>query len=297
MAKKSGKRAPTKSLKLETEEDPPFVLIRFEGRSKAYNTGPHRHRYFELVLIESGKGSQVLEGKTVPAEAGEVFVIAPGETHDPDLLDSTVHWVVAFDASFITRKFNSDRLLYSSLPSEVVLMSFARPNGPAPFGLRPDPEEFREWIGRLETAAREFTGRKVGYVEKMQALLSTILIDLARLAAPRLPFAAGPSRGNLGRFFAQLEDQFRKPTNLRKLAAGADLSPAYLTDLVKTETGKTAMEWLRTRRISEAQSLLREKTMAVKEVAYETGYRDVGLFIRHFSREVGQSPTAWQKTQ
>jgi AraC family transcriptional activator of pobA len=297
MPKKPPKHAPSVGLRLETAEDPPFVLLRFEGREKAYNHGAHRHRYFELVLIESGTGFQYLEGKRVPAEPGDVFILTPGESHDPDGLNTTVHWIVAFDASFITRKFRSDESLYSTLPIEVVLLSFARPKGPAPLGLRLSEKDRKEWISRLGLAAEEFSTRGLGYVEKMQALLSIILIDLARVAAPSLPFAKGPERGNLGKFFAVLEDKFRQPTDLKKLASGIGLSPSYLTDLVKRETGKSAMEWLRSRRVSEAKILLREGTLSVKEVAFDAGYRDVGLFIRHFSREIGQSPTAWKKTQ
>ena len=103
------------------------------------------------------------------------------------------------------------------------------------------------------------------------------------------------NRSKLGSFFAVIEEKFRKPTDLKAISKSLKLSPAYLTDLVRKETGLTAMEWLQTRRIKESQILLRESQLAIKEISFEVGYRDPSLFIRHFSKQIGQSPALWRK--
>ena len=54
------------------------------------------------------------------------------------------------------------------------------------------------------------------------------------------------------------------------------------------------MEWLRSRRISEAKFLLQESDQSVKEIAFEVGYQDSNLMIRHFKQETGVSPKVWK---
>jgi len=289
-------KAPNTTLITE-DKSPLFYVKRFEGRKYAVRFGPHRHRFLELVIIERGIGSQVIEGVKMEAHAGDVFIITPGETHDPDGLDPTTHWIVGFDLSFISHKIQHHDQLYSGLPSEVMLIPFTRPEGPGGHKVKLSEKLLVTWIKRLNEATEEFTNKKMGFGEYSQAILSQMLIDLARLTESRTPIPTHANRAKLGGFFAVLEEKFRKPTNLNILSKSLSLSSAYLTDLVRKETGKTAMEWLQERRINEAKQLLRETQSAIKEISYDVGYRDPGLFIRHFSRQVGHSPAQWRKMQ
>lgn len=276
---------------------PAFFIQRFQGRQEAVSHGPHCHRFFELVVIEDGKGSQTLENNWVTANKGDVFVLAPGETHNPDGLDSTTHWIIAFDGSFISRKCEANHLPYSGLPGEVVLLGFARPAGAAPVVFQLSDAALQFWLSLFQRARQELAEKKLGYIESTQALLSLILIELARLAAPQMSYSPGEHRAILASFFAVLEEHFRSRTNLKLLSKSLNLSAAYLTDLIRRETGRTAMEWLRVRRLSEAKFLLRETHKSIKEIATEVGYQDSSLLIRHFRQELGQSPKAWRDAQ
>lgn len=292
---KRPRKAPANTLITESGA-PPFFVRRFVGRKEAPAHGTHSHRFLEVIVVESGCGSHALADRRDCVKAGDVFVIAPGEEHNPDGLDTTTHWVVAFDLSFISRSVQSNESLYSGLPAEVMLLGFARPNGPQGFHVALPEDMLAAWLERLRLLAGEFSRKELGYRETTYALLSLMLIDLARLAARDLPYTPGPGRSKIGQFFAVLEEEFRQPATLQTFARRLGSSSAYLTHLVKSETGKTVMEWLTTRRLSEAQRLLRESAAPVKSVSYDVGYRDPGLFNRHFTRQIGQSPAQWRET-
>lgn len=73
------------------------------------------------------------------------------------------------------------------------------------------------------------------------------------------------------------------------------MSPGYLSDLLKQETGKTAIELIHIYLISEAKNLLKGKDSSVAEIAYTLGFENLPYFSRLFKREVGVSPNQYKK--
>lgn len=79
------------------------------------------------------------------------------------------------------------------------------------------------------------------------------------------------------------------------LASRLHLSPRYMSDLLKQETGKTAMELIHLFLIGEAKNLLRGPGQSVSEIAYGLGFENLPYFSRLFKREVGVSPNQYKR--
>ena len=79
------------------------------------------------------------------------------------------------------------------------------------------------------------------------------------------------------------------------LASELHVSSRYLSDLLKKETGKTAMELIHISLIGEAKNLLLGSDQRVGEIAYELGFENVSYFSRLFKKEVGVKPLAFRK--
>lgn len=71
------------------------------------------------------------------------------------------------------------------------------------------------------------------------------------------------------------------------------VSPRYLSDSLKNETGKTAQEHIHILLIDEAKNLLLEPGITVSEVAYKLGFDYPQYFSRLFKKKVGMSPKAF----
>ena len=78
--------------------------------------------------------------------------------------------------------------------------------------------------------------------------------------------------------------------NVAQLADQLFISPRYLSDLLKQETGKTAMELIHIFLISEAKNLLRLKEKGITEIAYELGFENASYFTRLFKKQTGLKP-------
>lgn len=101
--------------------------------------------------------------------------------------------------------------------------------------------------------------------------------------------------GALSNYFekGQLLDKGLPTVNF--MADELNLSPRYLSDLLKQETGKTAMELIHIFLISEAKNILKGSDNNIAETAYSLGFDNLPYFSRLFKKEVGISPLQFRK--
>lgn len=73
-----------------------------------------------------------------------------------------------------------------------------------------------------------------------------------------------------------------------------NISPNYLGDLIKKETGKSAQEFIQLKLIDVAKEKLFQKEKTVSQIAYELGFEYPQYFSRLFKKRVGVSPNEYR---
>ncbi|QOG02116.1 AraC family transcriptional regulator [Flavobacterium sp. MDT1-60] len=94
-------------------------------------------------------------------------------------------------------------------------------------------------------------------------------------------------------FENKTNEDFGLPT-VSYLAEKLHVSSKYLTDLLKQETGKTALELIHLYLISEAKNLLKEGKMNITEISVSLGFENATYFSRLFKKEVGMTPNIFR---
>lgn len=82
--------------------------------------------------------------------------------------------------------------------------------------------------------------------------------------------------------------------SVKYMAEKLALSPKYLSDLLKQETGKTALEHIHMALVIEAKSMLMNPVNTVAQTAYKLGFENPPYFSRLFKKEVGMTPTVYR---
>lgn len=105
----------------------------------------------------------------------------------------------------------------------------------------------------------------------------------------------------LSRFEGILEEYFSsgKPIesglpSVRYCADKLFLSPNYLGDLLKKETGKSAQEHIQLKLIDIAKERIYDSSKSISEIAYELGFKYPQHFTRMFKKNTGLSPNEYR---
>ena len=81
---------------------------------------------------------------------------------------------------------------------------------------------------------------------------------------------------------------------IEDIAQEMNMSARYLSDTLKAETGKSALEHIHLYLLDEAKNLLLQPNITVAEVAYQLGFDYPQYFSRLFKKKIGVSPKAFR---
>lgn len=90
-----------------------------------------------------------------------------------------------------------------------------------------------------------------------------------------------------------IEQHLYEPVCVEQLAAAACMSRFHFARTFRAHTGLSPMEYLRQRRIEQAQRLLREGGRKVCQVASDLCFFDQSHFVRSFRRATGCTPARY----
>ena len=92
---------------------------------------------------------------------------------------------------------------------------------------------------------------------------------------------------------AQLSDPAATEPTIAEMAQACHLSASQFRRLFRRHTGRSPVEFLTARRMTQAKTLLAQG-VPMKDVAIQTGYADVFYFMRVFHKTVGQTVRQFQ---
>ena len=73
-------------------------------------------------------------------------------------------------------------------------------------------------------------------------------------------------------------------------------SPKYFGELVKTETGRTAKDFINDRLLRAATQLLSDETLSIRMVSQRLGFEYPQHFVRFFKARMGKTPSEYRQT-
>ena len=93
-----------------------------------------------------------------------------------------------------------------------------------------------------------------------------------------------------------IEENYMNHISLSDIIGAAGADHSTLTELLKSSTGMTAMQYLMNHRVIVAKKYLVYTDMPIKTVAMRCGFKTVQHFSRVFKAHVGDTPALFRKS-
>jgi len=228
-----------------------------ELRSYQQESQQHQHDYHQLVLPAHGRLELDVEGRGGLVQAGQLAVIAAGNSHG---------FAAPGDNAFVVANVPA-----TLAPQLAALPAFL----PLDAGLLAYVEFLRAEL--IRPGAGE-NGRR-----QMLLLLTQLLAERAGAAA-QLDRRVAAAR-------AVLDARFAEDISLAQLAAAAHLSVRQLSELFRRQLGMSPGQYQLEQRMQHGWLLLEQGSLPVQQVAEQCGYASLSAFSDRFRRHFGLAPS------
>ncbi len=133
----------------------------------------------------------------------------------------------------------------------------------------------------------------------MARLLEVLLIEAFRSSASTAAspgLVRGLSDAKLALALRRMHEHPENPWSVEQLAREATLSRSAFFDRFNRAVGVTPMDYLQTWRMALAKQLLRQREVAIADIAERVGYGSVSAFGVAFTRHVGMPPGRYARS-
>lgn len=257
----------------------------FNVSERCYDDDPlmigafHWHDYFEMEFFFEGEGIHVFNGKTMDVSRGTVYLLTPSDFH------TLYRKKEKENLRFFNVNFNEYAI------SEE-LIKLAASYG-APMTVKVSEGECEELYREFSSLAAEYEGDSPVREQMMRAIFDKIFIIFWR-ALEREGGAGAPDKAKRSSAVQyvvnHLRLHFRESVSLASLAHELHLTPNYLGEIFKKETGKTFSDYVQLMRLSYAEKLLLGSELSVLQIGEQSGFHSVSYFIKVFKKSRGQTP-------
>ena len=131
----------------------------------------------------------------------------------------------------------------------------------------------------------------------VQALLQALCLEVLEIYFNCTTIEELPQNRKEKIFNRFLMSVFRNCNEKRSVtfyAREQHLSPNYLSTIVKNQSGRTAIQWIETFTLLQAQHYLLQTRLSIKEIACQLHFPDQSVFGRYFKKHCGVSPTDYR---
>ena len=244
---------------------------------------------FLAIVMMTGEATVSIDLKNYTVRPNHIIVCSPDSIVRMVKCSATASaYFVAFSKSFI----NDIQLdLATSLP---VFMRFGK--APVIVATPQDVEEIRLVFQLIKTMLRSDKERYRN--EIIRSLFTTafyIMAELNRRDQTGPQAKPGRSEVLFDEFMSLLQRYNTSERNVGFYAERMNITPKYLSTVVKEVSGKTAARWIDESVILEAKTLLKYSGLSIQEIAARLNFSTQSFFGKYFKQHTGTSPSHYKR--
>lgn len=244
---------------------------------------------FYVISLKRIISGEIIYGRTkYDCDTGTLLFSAPNQTYTvKDVVVSSESWFIAFHEDFIRGL---------DIQKRIKRYNFFNYNVNEALHLSPKEEKTMKSI--LKNIESEYQNNQDEFSKDIILTHLDTLLKYANRFYKRQFLNRKVINKALFTRFKEIMDRYFEANLLEEkgiptvdwLAEQLDVSRRYMSDTIKAETGKTAVDQINLYLIEEAKNLLLAPNSSISETAYQLGFEYPQYFSRLFKKKVGVSP-------
>ena len=250
---------------------------------------PHRNDYQAIIWIDTGRGTHLIDDQLYDVEPNTFMLVTKDQMHAFNPKSGTLGCSIRFSDSFMDSATYHSTCKYS-LFNNLTVNSVLKVN-------ETEKPAFEMLVLQLlNEYEKEDELGKFGII---QHLLEALILKLDQLKKKQFTGQYNTNNSTyliFQRFNLELETYFKTYHDISSYAERLNISHRKLSDVLKLFVGKSTLEVIQERIITEAKRALMYSGQTIQEIAFELGFEDPFYFSKVFKKVTGQAPKAFRVT-
>ncbi|WP_299547859.1 AraC family transcriptional regulator [Seonamhaeicola sp.] len=259
-----------------------------------YQSPSFRPDYFSFLFVKKGKGKYTIDEHSFLVQPHSIYFTNPSNYRTFSWKKIEEIYLITFDETFLKQYISKD--IFSTFPfllTETVSPKIVND----------------EFYGEVEhvylNIHKEYINQSTDTYRIIGHFLAVMLYKIkAYFWQDYNPIYEGNRSSQIVKSFKRLLEKHYRDLiagkievvfRLQDYADAQNLHPNYLSNIIKTKTGKSVTTWIADKTISEAKSLLLNSSMPIKEITYTLGFAETAHFSNFFKKQTKISPVQFRK--
>ncbi|SDF02894.1 AraC family transcriptional regulator [Epilithonimonas hungarica] len=242
--------------------------------------GVHRDSHYLFLFLQSGKAEVMVDFKDFEVEGPAIFCITPGQVHYSKNFD-IYGWFLAVNSELVAAEV---RAVFEESVFPILLVKIEQ-------AFAKNLDKCAQLLNFYHKKTKNDLNIVKSLLDAYTAMLASVFSETPNLEKIKESRALKLTR----QFKTLVKQKFKTLKSPSSYAELMNISPSYLSEVVKDITGNPAGYWIQQEIIIEAKRLLFYTDLTVKEIANELGYDDYAYFSRLFSKQTKQSALDFRK--
>lgn len=249
----------------------------------------HTLTYYDITLITEGEGFFRIDGTNHTAKTADILFSSPHQLREWDTQNIINGYALIFEEEFLLSFFND--------PYFIKNISYFKKNR-SDNKLRLSADEFERTNVFIQQIKYEIDHYTIKNKHILRALLYQALMQLDRIFTEQNGISSGNNKEiRVDLFFELVDADFHRNHRVQYYAEKLHLTPNYLNELVKKETGISAKQIIGNKLITESKKFLLYSNLTIIEISERLSFETPSYFIRFFRKHVGCTPLQFRKSE
>ena len=267
-------------------------LIAIRPHTRFAHFPEHRHNYIEMVVMLQGHlTTSIVDGDTITLSEGDILLMNRHARHEilPCSRDDLALNFIILPEFFTRESASYDR---DNILRDFIIASLSEKKRYSDYLLY-----HAAGVITVENLMENLIWTLIHHANDMNLIiLSTmdlLLMNLAALSADTLKDMRSKGQNITISALEYIDHNYKNGT-LDELAANTGYTTAYLSRLLKSNTGHNFKQLLQQRKLQQAAYYLENTTLTTERIIEKIGYENSAYFYRVFAAKYGCSPREYR---